>query len=86
MPQQFYQVTSPEFDESVKRSILYYTITFSASGLFILFCMTWITAAQYYKARKALRAVIIPTDGMYVSAIFFMHGGLNICTPLTLQH
>lgn len=30
--------------------------------------MIWITTAQYFKARKALRAVIIPYDGMYLLA------------------
>ena len=85
MPRQFNQVTSPLFDESVKRSILYYTITFSAAGLFVLFCITWITAAEYFKARKALKAVIIPYDGMYVSAITFMHGARKICTFITLE-
>jgi hypothetical protein len=52
------QIYSPLVDESVSRSLQYYTITFSATGLFILLCMVILTSAEYFRSKKILMAII----------------------------
>lgn len=57
------QIISPPTDRSVSRSLQYYTITFSATGLFVLLCAVVLTSAEYYKAKKQSKAKIIPSLG-----------------------
>ena len=59
-----YQIGAVPYDYSVSRSLDYYTITFGAAGLFVLFCIICITTAEFYKAKKAYRAVVLPSDGV----------------------
>lgn len=58
------QISSPPLDESVARSLDYYTITFSAAGLFVLLCIILVTSAEYYKAKKMLKSSIVPGSGI----------------------
>ena len=82
----FYQIAAVDLDGSVTRSLAFYTITFSAAGLFILLCIIFFTTAEYYKA-QAQRPVVVPSDGALrvLSFIFWSLRCAIFATPSVVR-
>jgi hypothetical protein len=78
------QISSPDMDESVARSLYYYTITFSAAGLFVLLCIVLVTTAEYYKAKKTLRSSIVPSGDIRLSIFTSNTAQLTACLLFVL--
>jgi hypothetical protein len=68
----------------VTRSLYYYTITFSAAGLFVLLCIVLVTSAEYYKAKKTLRSSIVPSGNFRLSIFTSDTTQLMNCLPFVL--